>query len=78
MTARNIAPPLAESLWTHREVMALLRIGRNAVYDMAASGDLPSIRIGSRIRFDPAKVRAWLERQSQPNAKVLPLTPKEQ
>jgi excisionase family DNA binding protein len=66
-----------EGLWTHREVMALLRIGRNAVYDLAASGALPSLRIGSRIRFDPAKVRAWLERQGQPNAKVVPLPARE-
>jgi len=62
-----------EPLWTVREVQALLRIGRNHVYDLATRGVLPSIRIGSRVRFDPAKVRAWLDAQSAV-AKVLPFS----
>lgn len=67
-----------ESLWTYREVMTLLRIGRNAVYELAASGAIPSIRIVSRLRFDPAEVRAWLERQAQqPAGKVVPFPARE-
>ena len=64
----------AEQLWTVAEVGALLRVGRNAVYEMATRGELPSIRVGSRVRFLPADVRAWLERQRGPSAAVLPLS----
>lgn len=71
MAPEHVLP--AESLWTWREVAAFLRIGRNAVYDLAARGELPSLRVGSRIRFVPAEVRAWLERQRGPDAPVLPL-----
>jgi excisionase family DNA binding protein len=64
-----------ESLWTWREVAAFLRIGRNAVYEMAARGELPSLRLGaSRVRFVPAEIRAWLERQRAPGVAVLPLS----
>jgi excisionase family DNA binding protein len=74
MTSTDPVHPLQpEPLWTVRDVQALLRIGRNHVYDLANRGVLPSIRIGSRVRFDPAKIRAWLEAQSA-GAKVLPFT----
>ena len=58
----------AERLWTVADVCAFLRVGRNAVYAMAARRELPSIRVGSRVRFVPADVRAWLERQRAPGA----------
>ena len=46
-----------EALWTVREAAAFLRLGRNTVYDWAASGKLPSLRLGSRIRFLPSALR---------------------
>jgi excisionase family DNA binding protein len=49
-----------EPLWTVREAAAFLRLGRNTVYDWAASGKLPSLRLGSRIRFQPSALRRWL------------------
>ena len=60
----------AESLWTSRDVAAFLRIGRDAVHEMANNRDLPSLRVGSRIRFVPEEIRAWLERQRAPDATV--------
>ena len=61
----------AEQLWNVRQAAAFLNIGRNAVYEMADGGELPSIRIGSRIRFIPADLRAWVERQREPGAPVV-------
>ena len=49
-----------EALWTVREAAAFLRLGRNTVYEWAASGKLPSLRLGSRIRFLPSALRRWL------------------
>ena len=63
----------AEQLWTVREAADFLRLGRNAIYEMAKRGELPSVRIGSRVRFIPSEVRAWLQRQREPAAAVVPL-----
>jgi excisionase family DNA binding protein len=49
-----------EALWTVREAAAFLKLGRNTVYEWAASGKLPSVRLGSRIRFLPSALRRWL------------------
>jgi excisionase family DNA binding protein len=49
-----------EALWTVREAAAFLRLGRNTVYEWAASGKLPSLRLGSRIRFQPTALRRWV------------------
>ena len=49
-----------EALWTVREAAAFLKLGRNTVYEWAASGKLPSVRLGSRSRFLPSALRRWL------------------
>ena len=43
-----------------REAAAFLKLGRNTVYEWAASGKLPSLRLGSRIRFQPSALRRWV------------------
>ena len=63
----------AEQLWNVRQAAAFLNIGRNATYEMANRGELPSIRIGSRIRFIPGELRGWVARQRAPTADVVSL-----
>lgn len=67
----------AERLWTVREVCEFLRVGRNAVYEMAQNGVLPSFRVGARVRFVPDEIRAWLVRQRKPEASRLPVEPRQ-
>jgi predicted DNA-binding transcriptional regulator AlpA len=43
-----------------RAVMALLKLGRNAVYDGCARGDIPHRRIGKLLRFSRAGLQSWL------------------
>ena len=43
------------------EVASLLHIGRNAVYQLAKSGDLPSYKAGRKILFALKDVQAYLE-----------------
>jgi excisionase family DNA binding protein len=43
-----------------KELCALLGMGKNPLYEMAADGRLPSIKIGANLRFDPAITAAWL------------------
>lgn len=45
---------------TALELATLLNMGKTAVYDMAATGRIPSIKIGATVRFDPATTAAWL------------------
>lgn len=40
--------------------MALLMMGRNAVYDACARGQLPHRRIGKLVRFSRAALVEWL------------------
>lgn len=48
---------------TAAELGALLNMGKTAVYGMAATGRIPSLRIGATVRFDPARVAAWLRQR---------------
>lgn len=43
------------------EVAALLRVGRNHVYALAAAGQLPRRRVGRFVRFSRAAISRWLE-----------------
>jgi excisionase family DNA binding protein len=53
------APGPDDALWTVEEVRGYLRVSRSWVYGAAARGELPSLRIGGLLRFDPQVVRAW-------------------
>lgn len=57
-------PPIpaapTEPLWTIDDVRAYLRVSRATIYRLIGSSDaLPSLRMGSLLRFDPGTVRAW-------------------
>jgi excisionase family DNA binding protein len=41
-------------------VAEFLGVSKSWVYQATSSGNLPCIRIGSAVRFDPDAVRAWL------------------
>ncbi len=40
--------------------MALLKVGRNAVYAGCARGEIPHRRIGKLLRFSRAALHTWL------------------
>lgn len=46
-------------LWTWREVARALKVSRSWVYAKAERGDLPSLRVGGLLRFDPTEVRRF-------------------
>jgi len=46
-----------------KELMRLLAVSRSWVYDAAARGIIPSVRVGSMLRFDMRAIRAWLAQQ---------------
>ena len=49
-----------ESMMTVRQVAELLGVHENWVYDHAASGDLPSYKIGGARRFIREEVFGWI------------------
>lgn len=52
-----------DGLITVKELMRLLGVSRSWVYDAAARGIIPSIRVGSMLRFDMCAIRGWLAQQ---------------
>jgi excisionase family DNA binding protein len=58
---------------TATELTAFLNLGKSAVYGMAAPGRIPSIKFGATVRFDPARIAAWLRaRTTVPSMTQLP------
>jgi excisionase family DNA binding protein len=50
------------ALLTVNDLAGMLRIGRAQVYRLVAAGEISTVRVGTRIRFRPKDVDAYLER----------------
>ena len=46
---------------TAQTLAELLAISPITVYRMARTGQMPSLRVGTTVRFDPARIAKWLE-----------------
>jgi predicted DNA-binding transcriptional regulator AlpA len=46
--------------------MALLKLGRNAVYEGCARGQIPHRRIGKLLRFSRSGLLRWLDSTASP------------
>lgn len=49
-----------ERLMTVKEVAELLRKSASWVYKAAERGEVPALKIGANLRFDPDQLREWL------------------
>lgn len=49
-----------DAVLTVDDVAALLKVGRNVIYDSAGRGEIPHRRIGNRLRFSKAALLRWL------------------
>lgn len=47
------------TLWTVADVADYLRVSVSWVYKKAADGTLPTVRVGTMLRFDPDAVRTF-------------------
>lgn len=43
------------------DVAEFLNLAPKTIYTMSASGRIPSIKIGSVLRFDPATLASWID-----------------
>lgn len=57
-----------EPLWKVAEVARFLSMSPQWVYKQAELGTLPCVRFGASLRFDPAEIRRYLERQKRGGA----------
>lgn len=48
-----------EGLWDARDVAGYLKASRSWVYMRAEAGNLPCLRIGGLLRFEPVAIRAF-------------------
>jgi excisionase family DNA binding protein len=46
------------------EVAAVLGVGRATAYELMASGELPTVRIGRAVRVPRAELERWVRRQT--------------
>lgn len=69
------APTPIEDLWDVPEVMKFLKVKRTWVYEHANAGDLPHVRLGNRLRFEPEQIREYVKksRNTAAVATVLPI-----
>ncbi len=52
------------------EAADAIGVGRSKVYELLASGELPSIRIGGSIRVPLDKLRDWIDRKASDGTAV--------
>jgi excisionase family DNA binding protein len=52
---------------TLRQIQVILGIGSTKAYELVATGEIPSVRIGRSIRVSRQELERWLEAQRYPN-----------
>lgn len=52
----------ARLLITSREAAACMSISERTLWTLTNQGDLPCVRIGRSVRYDPRDLEAWIER----------------
>jgi excisionase family DNA binding protein len=62
----------AREFLTVPELAALLRVKERKVYDLAASGEAPCIRVTGKLLFPERDVRAWIARSASGGAESGP------
>jgi excisionase family DNA binding protein len=55
-----------DSLWDANDVARYLKSSRSWVYHRAEAGELPCLRIGGLLRFEPDAIRAFARGESRP------------
>jgi excisionase family DNA binding protein len=71
-----VPEPSEGTLWNASDVAAYLKVSRSWVYHRAESGELPYLRVGGLLRFDPEAIRNFArgEPRDEQRPKRLPLS----
>lgn len=63
-----------EGLWDANDLARFLKVSRSWVYQRAQAGQLPCLKIGGLLRFEPAVIRAFIKGEGASNRKVVPFS----
>src|SRR5690242_18967059 len=59
-TSNRMTAPFSDgAMWKAEDVATFLRASKSWVYERAAEGTIPCIRISGMLRFSPEKIRAF-------------------
>jgi excisionase family DNA binding protein len=58
---------MTDVLWNVRDAAEYLKTTPQGVYKLVERRQIPHVRLGKRVLFDPKKIRAWIERQAIEN-----------
>jgi excisionase family DNA binding protein len=64
------APTRMESLLTVTQAAEFLNVSRRQVYLLVERRELPTVRVGARIRFIPEELRLALDRHGDEGARA--------
>ena len=48
------------------EVATILNVSERQIYKLAALNELPCLRVGGAVRFEPSAIADWIRRSSAP------------
>lgn len=75
MRTKELSPAEQDdALWDAQDVATYLKASRSWVYHKAEAGQLPCLRIGGLLRFDPATIRAYARGEQPAQARVISLS----
>ena len=60
-----------DGLWDANDVARYLKVSRSWVYHRAEAGQLPCVRVGGLLRFDPVSIRASARGEATANRRVV-------
>jgi excisionase family DNA binding protein len=60
MITTNEPPTTLTPLMTVREAADVLRISERTLWSLTNAGELPSVRVGRSVRYDPIDVATWI------------------
>ncbi len=58
-------------LWTVHDVARFLKASTSWTYKAAERGELPCIRIGAMLRFEPEAISAWVRNRGRQTLRTL-------
>jgi excisionase family DNA binding protein len=67
-----------DQLWDANDVARYLKVSRSWVYHRAEAGQLPCVRVGGLLRFDPAAIRASARGEVRTSKRVVAFAKKNQ
>jgi excisionase family DNA binding protein len=65
-----------DGLWDANDVARYLKVSRSWVYHRAEAGQLPCVRVGGLLRFDPSAIRASARGETMPAKAVVAFSKK--